>query len=138
MVTSFEAFEHFVEPIKNIERMLRFSDNIFFSTNILPSPVPKPEEWWYYGLEHGQHISFYSLKTLNYLARKYGMNLCSKGKNFNLLTKSKNINNGKFNFLLKFRRFGLFSYVRRKMRSLTANDMNLLKQILNRKNEGII
>lgn len=128
LVTAFEAFEHFVEPIKNIEKMLQFSDNIFFSTELLPSPIPRPEEWWYYGLEHGQRISFYSLKTLNHLAQRYNMNLCSNNRNLHLLTKSKNINNRKFNFLVKFRRFGLFVYVKRKMKSLTMDDMNFLKQ----------
>jgi len=128
LITAFEVFEHFVEPIKNIEKMLQFSDNIFFSTQLLPSPISRPEEWWYYGLEHGQHISFYSLRTLNHLAQKYNMNLCSNNRNLHLLTKSKNINKRKFNFLVKFQRFGLFLYVKRKMKSLTMDDMNFLKQ----------
>ncbi len=126
LVTTFEAFEHFVEPIKNIEKMLQFSDNIFFSTELLPSPISRPEEWWYYGLEHGQHISFYSLETLNHLAQEYDMNLCSNNRNLHLLTKSKNINKRKFNFLVKFQRFGLFFWVKRKMKSLTMDDMNFL------------
>ena len=126
LITAFEAFEHFVEPIKDIEKMLGFSDNIFFSIELLPFPIPRPEEWWYYGLEHGQHVSFFSLETLNYIARRYNMNLCSNGGNLHLLTKRKNINNSKFNLLLKFRYFGLFFYVKRKMKSLTMNDMNFL------------
>jgi len=108
LVTAFEVFEHFAEPIKEIESMLQFSDNILFSTVLLPFPVPKSEEWWYYGLKHGQHISFYSYRTLKYIAQKYNMYLCSNNRNFHLLTKNKNIKNMKFNFLLKLQRFGLF------------------------------
>ena len=62
LITSFESLEHFVEPIKEIESMIKFSDNILFSTELLPSTLPKPEEWWYYALEGGQHISFILIK----------------------------------------------------------------------------
>jgi len=79
-ITTFESFEHFVEPIKEIENMLLISKNIIFTTELLPSPVvPYPDKWWYYGLEHGQHISFYSEKTLNYIAKKYNLFLYKVG-----------------------------------------------------------
>ena len=42
LVTAFEVFEHFAELIKEIESMLQFSDNILFSTELLPSLIPKP------------------------------------------------------------------------------------------------
>lgn len=126
LVTSFESFEHFNEPIKETESMIQFSDNILFSIELLPSLVPKPEEWWYYGLEHGQHISFYSYRTLKYISQRYNMNLCSNGRNIHLFTKNKKINNKLFNLLLKFQRFGLFFYIRKKMKSLTVDDMNFL------------
>jgi hypothetical protein len=126
LVTAFEVFEHFVEPIKEFESMLQFSDNILFSTELLPSTLPKPEEWWYYALESGQHISFYSYKTLRYIAQKYNMNISSNGINIHILTRNKKINPKLFNLLLKFQRFGLFFYVKKKIKSLTVDDMNLL------------
>lgn len=106
--------------------MMQFSDNILFSTYLLPSILPKPGEWWYYGLNHGQHISFYSYKTLKYIAKKIDMNLCSNGRNYHLFTKNKKISNKIFYFLLKLQRFGLFFYVKKKMKSLTVDDMNFL------------
>jgi hypothetical protein len=39
-----------------------------FSTLLVPEPAPKLEDWWYYGLEHGQHIAFYTRKSLAVLA----------------------------------------------------------------------
>ncbi len=125
-ITAFEVFEHFAEPIKEIESMVKLSDNILFSTNLLPSTLPKPGEWWYYALESGQHISFYSYRTLKYIAQKYNMSLCSNKRDFHLFTKNRKINNRLFNFLLKLQRFGLFFYVKRKMKSLTGDDMNFL------------
>ncbi len=126
LVTVFEVFEHFAEPIKEIESILQFSDNILFSTELLPSILPKPGEWWYYALESGQHISFYSYRTLKYIAQKYNMNLCSNGRGIHMFTKNKKINDKLFNLLLKFQRFGLFFCVKKKMKSLTVDDMNLL------------
>ena len=67
LLTAFEVFEHLVNPIEEIKKMVDISGNIIFSTLILPSPIPEPKDWWYYGFEHGQHISFYSLKTLNFI-----------------------------------------------------------------------
>ena len=126
LVTAFEVFEHFAEPIKEIESMLQFSGSILFLTELSPSTLPKPGEWWYYALESGQHISFYSYRTLKYIAQKYNMNLCSNSKNYHLFTKNRKINNKLFSLLLKFRRFGLFFYVKKMMKSLTVDDMNFL------------
>jgi 2-polyprenyl-3-methyl-5-hydroxy-6-metoxy-1,4-benzoquinol methylase len=87
LITCFEGFEHFQEPIKEIEKMLKISRNILFSTAIIPDDLPDLN-WEYYGFSHGQHISFYSLKTLKQLAKKYNLNLYSE-KNLHLLTEKK-------------------------------------------------
>ena len=88
MVSSFETFEHFVDPNTDINNILKISDSVIFSTLLLPDKIPKPEEWWYYGLEHGQHIAFYSKKTINYLAKRHGMNYYACGS-LHILTKKK-------------------------------------------------
>ncbi|HEU0294629.1 MAG TPA: class I SAM-dependent methyltransferase [Anaerolineales bacterium] len=75
LLTAWEVFEHLVDPLAEIEKMLGYSNNIFFSTILLPQ-YPKPlDEWWYYGLEHGQHVSFYSRETLQFIAQKYDLGL---------------------------------------------------------------
>lgn len=73
LVTCFEAFEHFAEPREEVEKMLTRGRNILFSTQLLPEPVPKPDEWWYYDLENGQHVAFYSKRALGKLADRYGL-----------------------------------------------------------------
>ena len=120
LITSFESFEHFVDPIKEIERMLKISKNILFSTEILPYPVPAPEKWQYYGTSHGQHISFYSLKTMQIVAEKFGLNLCSNGKDLHLLSE-KYISNRLFNLLLKSSS-AIIWLVRMNMKSRTISD----------------
>lgn len=74
MVTGIECFEHFVDPMTEIKEILSYSRNIIFTTELLPYPIPKPNEWWYYGLNHGQHISFYSERTLKFIARMFNLN----------------------------------------------------------------
>ncbi len=74
VVTTFESFEHFDNPLLEIEQIIKISKNIIFSTELVPKKVPNPDTWWYYGREHGQHISLYSIKSLNFIAKKFDMN----------------------------------------------------------------
>lgn len=104
-LSCFECFEHFIDPNLELEKMLAISSNIFFSTTLIGSRPPD-KSWWYYGLNHGQHISFYSLITLQYLADKYNLNLCSNGNNLHLFTKKK-MSNFYFKLIMKL---GIFPW----------------------------
>jgi hypothetical protein len=44
----------------------------------------------YYGLDHGQHIGFYRVQTLEWIARRYNKNLISDGRNYHLFSDKKN------------------------------------------------
>lgn len=79
-LTAFEVFEHFVNPIDEIMKMLKRTNNIIFTTELLPNPIPMPDEWWYYGLEHGQHVAFYSMRTLQMIAQKFALKFYSNGR----------------------------------------------------------
>jgi len=79
LLTAFEILEHVINPHDEIERMLKLSDNILFSTVLLPANNPKPGDWWYYGLDHGQHLSFYTDKSLQCLANDFGSYYFSNG-----------------------------------------------------------
>lgn len=89
ILTAFEVLEHLNDPINELDHMLRFSRNILFTTVLVPEPSPKPCEWWYYGLGHGQHISFFTYQTLEIMARKFSLNLVSDGKSCHMLTEKR-------------------------------------------------
>lgn len=88
-VTSFENFEHFENPLEDIEKIFTLTDFVLFSTDLISIPAPKINSWWYYCLEHGQHVSLFSKKSLEYIARKYEYKLISNNKNIHILSKKK-------------------------------------------------
>lgn len=98
LVTAFELCEHLVNPLEDFDRMINYSRNIFISTEIYPKSNPKLNDWWYFGLEHGQHVSIYSKKTFEFLAKKYNLNFYTNGKNLHLLS-SKKINSLFFKYI---------------------------------------
>jgi hypothetical protein len=73
LLTAWEVFEHLVDPLAEIEKMIGFSQSIVFSTQLLTFPPQPLGRWWYYGLEHGQHVSFYTKASLEIIARKFGL-----------------------------------------------------------------
>ena len=86
LVTAFEVFEHFSDPLTEIQNIFKFSKNIFFSTELLPESNPKPGEWWYYSLQDGQHIAIYTAKSLAIIAETLGLNFYTNGLNLHLIT----------------------------------------------------
>lgn len=89
LLTAFEVFEHLANPLDEIEKMLKFSQNILFTTELLPANIPKPGSWWYYIPEYGQHVSFYTMKTLSVIAEKYSLKFYSDGRSLHLFTANK-------------------------------------------------
>jgi len=86
LVTAFEAFEHFINPGEELDKLLGIAPNVLFSTVIIPVPTPKHDNWWYYGHEHGQHIGFFRIRTLEKLARDRGKYFVSDGSSYHLMT----------------------------------------------------
>ena len=127
LVTAFEVVEHLEEPFLQLRQLRESAKNIFFTTEIIPSRYPKPEEWWYYGLEHGQHISFFSRKSLYVLANRLGLNLYSYGS-LHLLTE-KTISPRLFRFILDPRFNALVGYLlgrAKRLKSLLPGDFEKL------------
>lgn len=89
LLTAFEVFEHLAHPMEEIGRMRTFSQNILFSTELLPASVPKPSEWWYYSLASGQHVAFYTEDALRIIAEKLALNFNTNGRSLHLFSKKK-------------------------------------------------
>ena len=94
LLTAFEVFEHLVDPIDELEKMLQYSDTVLFSTTVQPTTDVSPETWWYVAPETGQHISLYSRASLQALARRFSLNYNWNDQNIHLF--SRNIINNTF------------------------------------------
>jgi hypothetical protein len=88
LVTAFEAFEHFVDPLGELGKLLERGDNVLFSTALVSVPAPKPEDWWYYCFEHGQHVGFLSTGALQVMAERFNCHFRTDGRSFHLFTKA--------------------------------------------------
>jgi hypothetical protein len=109
---------------------LHLSDNILFSTELQPIPHPTPETWWYILPEIGQHISFFSKKSLEALAKRRGLHLSTKGKNLHLLSRRKIVVPLLFKALSYHQIAGFFNTVMPGRRSLLPRDFDFLKEKL--------
>ncbi len=90
LLTAFEVFEHLESPIEELQCMTKYADNILFSTELIPNGrITSFKDWWYFVPETGQHISFYTLKSLQVLADRLGLFLYSNEANFHMFTNKK-------------------------------------------------
>ncbi|HEX7357382.1 MAG TPA: class I SAM-dependent methyltransferase [Ignavibacteriaceae bacterium] len=119
LLTAFEVFEHLENPNAEIEKMLTLSESIALSTELLPADVPDLK-WWYYGFDHGQHITFYSSKTFSHLAQMFNLNYYNID-GIQLLTKKK-FSRSKIILLKKIRNYGPLQLVKMIMKSKTFSD----------------
>jgi hypothetical protein len=86
LTTAFEVFEHLTDPLEIIREMFRYSDTLLFSTRLLPSWEITPDNWWYFTLDTGQHISLYSKESLELIAKKFNVHLSSNGISLHILS----------------------------------------------------
>lgn len=89
LLTAFEAFEHFVDPVREMSKLVSLSPNVLLTTTLIPEPTPKPQDWWYYGLEHGQHVGFFRVETLRYLSNRFNLYLYTDGVGTHLFSKNR-------------------------------------------------
>lgn len=93
LVTAFEVFEHLADPLGEITKIASLGKNMLVTTTLQPEKLDSIDDWWYFIPETGQHISFYTLGTLEYIAKELGMHLNSNGSNLHLFTKERlNVN----------------------------------------------
>lgn len=140
LVTAFEVFEHLVNPIEQIGEILKFGDNLLFTTVLIPTDVQNISDWWYIAPETGQHIGFYTKESLEYIAAQLGVNLVTDGVSTHLFTKNKLATNPlveqdkKEPFLIRMMRRKLNRYDQknaiRARKSLLQTDFDYIKSKL--------
>lgn len=130
LATAFEAFEHFVNPNKEIKRLLEIAPSILFTTSLIPTPAPNPHEWWYYGKEHGQHVGFFRVRTLQYIAERFNLNLLTDKNSIHLLSRNK-LSSRRWHLYNKLSRLNL-GFLTKNLRSKTWDDHLLTSSLSSR------
>ena len=87
LLTSFEVIEHFSHPSKEFNNMLKLNPKMVLLTTTIYKDQDKT--WNYLELNTGQHIFFYSKKSLELISEKYNYNVLFLESGFTLLV-SKN------------------------------------------------
>jgi hypothetical protein len=126
LVTAFELMEHVENPFKELDYIFSMTNSFLFSTELIP--ILDLESWWYLGGEHGQHISFYTTRSIEEIARRYNKKYYTNGY-MHLLTNKKDLNA----FTLKGKAIMFFEFLKKKasilsgMKSRTQSDFEYIR-----------
>ena len=84
---AFEVLEHIEDPLDFINSNFQNynCNTLILSTVTFNGKVPE-KNWWYYGFEHGQHITFYQPKTISRLAKELKCKYYRIGENHYLIS----------------------------------------------------
>ncbi len=127
LLTAFEVFEHLADPAGELDRMLQYSDSIFFSTELVPAGIKTKDDWWYFMPETGQHIALHTTDSLTHLAKQRGLYFYSNGKNLHLIT-PRRISTATFKLLMNYRVAKLMGMIKGKGKTLMDKDYQLVLQ----------
>ena len=87
LLTAFEVVEHMVEPVSELRQMLGEAPVVLISTELIPGAATPPPDWWYLGPEHGQHVGFFRLATLRWIAAALGCSFASDGASVHVFSR---------------------------------------------------
>lgn len=123
--TALEVFEHLDDPLGTLEDILGYlkSKNLLFTTDLYGEHIPNPNDWSYYAFNMGQHISFYNIKTLRWIAKKFNLHFWSNGRSLHCFTEEK-IPHWKLDLLYRFNKT-FFTFVNKAMSSRTMLDYKM-------------
>jgi len=83
-VSAFEVAEHLANPIEEFGEITRSSPAfVVFSTVLYGG---ESSDWWYF-TDNGQHVAFYTRRSLELIGQQYGYQLASNGRDLHLFSK---------------------------------------------------
>lgn len=98
LLTAFEVFEHFELPLNQASAILsRQVDYLLISTDLYNN---QSDDWWYLSEDTGQHVFFWSKKSLEMLASNNNYKILTVGSRHFLYRKLSPVNIKLIRFLL--------------------------------------
>jgi hypothetical protein len=89
LLTAFEVLEHLADPVGELEHMLAVAPVVLVTTDLIPTQQTPPTSWWYLGPEHGQHIGFFRVPTLQNIATRLRCSLASDGHSVHIFSRTR-------------------------------------------------
>ncbi|MGE5437847.1 MAG: class I SAM-dependent methyltransferase [Syntrophothermus sp.] len=126
LVTALEVFEHFADPVEEINEIFKYSNTIIFSTELSPKNNEEIKNWRYISKESGQHISFYSYESLKFIANYFNLYLYSNKKDLHVFSKDQ-FKSNPFSFNFKEKLIKLNFYLKNR-KSLINSDVEFIRE----------
>ena len=79
VVTAMEVLEHLLHPVEELRPIAEPASALLVSTLLVPDEPPPLDQWWYYSLQSGQHITIFNRRSLDALAAQLGFKRTSVG-----------------------------------------------------------
>jgi hypothetical protein len=136
-MSGFEVMEHTVNPVVFLEEIMhRYKCRTFvFSTVPYSGNGPPRADWWYLSPATGQHISFFHIRTLQYIADRLGLAFHTSG-GLHLYTDRRLRNSHMFPLVASKLAYVLAQAVRLRLGSRTWKDCMTLSDRLTRSEPG--
>jgi hypothetical protein len=128
LATAFELLEHLPDPVAGVQALRRLAPILLLSTELLPDPIPPLDRWWYFAPEAGQHIGFFTRRSLEVLGERLQLRLSSNGRNLHVLAPMP-VSEALLRLLRKPQRARIMAWTGRH-RSLAHRDADLLQSRL--------
>ena len=123
-VTSFEVAEHLPDPLINFGELFKLSPkHILFSTLLYSGQAA---DWWYF-TNNGQHVAFYTRRSLEIIAGHYGYRLASNDCDLHLFSRDR-VRDGILNSCRKSRE-KLSAHYRKRHGSRTLSDFEQVMKL---------
>lgn len=85
LLTAFELVEHLPDPMEGFRRMRALAPRLLLSTDLQPGDGTDLRAWRYLAPEAGQHIGFFTRRSLEIVGEQLGLRLSSNGSNLHVL-----------------------------------------------------
>ena len=89
IIYAIEVFEHIDKLNFTLELLNKLNFKMLIITTELHDQIKNLEKWSYIGKEHGQHINFFGVKTLNAIAKNYNLHCYTDKKWIHIFSKKK-------------------------------------------------
>jgi len=84
LLTAFEVLEHFPDPARDILELFRLDPQYILLSTMLYAG--EGADWWYFS-EDGQHVAFYTRRSLEVIAKRHGYYFLSDDSHLHMFSK---------------------------------------------------